>query len=201
MSDENALSVVFRTSQYAEAMMLCSMLGDARIPAEMLGANTSGMVIGGGGEILAIRIVVPASFEAEAVALIEAHMKAIGFEPHADAPEASEGADALLPCPNCEKVGLTLHAQCPGCGFDIHAAPVEPPALVKDQATGARSFCPECREPLTFASGKCATCHEDLEPLESGDRLCPSLAHVLYRDTVGGFVCKACERVWIDLAS
>ena len=200
MSDENALSVVFRTSQYAEAMMLCSMLGDARIPAEMLGANTSGMIIGGGGEILAIRIVVPASFEAEAVALIEAHMKAIGFEPHADAPEASEGAEALLPCPNCEKAGLTLHAPCPGCGFEIRPAPVDPPELVKDQAAGARSFCPECRDPRTFASGKCPTCHEELEPLESGDRLCPSLTHVLYRDTVGGFVCKACERVWIDLA-
>lgn len=197
MSDENALAIVFRTSQYAEAMMLCSMLGDARIPAEMLGANQSGMIIGGGGELMAIRIVVPASFEAEAVALIEAHMKAIGFEPHADAP-ATEGADALLPCPNCEKVGLTLHAQCPGCGFEILTADA-PPVFVKDHAPGARSFCPECRDPLTFPSGKCGACHEELEPLESGDRLCPSLKHVLYRDTVGGFVCKACERVWIDL--
>lgn len=198
MSDENALAIVFRTSQYAEAVMLCSMLGAARIPAEMLGANQSGMIIGGGGELLAIRIVVPASFEAEAVALIEAHMKAIGFEPHADAP-ASEGADSLLPCPNCEKVGLTLHAQCPGCGFEIRPAPLDQPALVKDQAAGARSFCPECRDPFTFPSGKCPACHEELEPLESGDRLCPSLTHVLYRDTAGGFVCKACERVWIEL--
>lgn len=200
MSDENALAIVFRTSQYAEAMMLCSMLGDARIPAEMLGANQSGMVIGGGGELMAIRIVVPASFEAEAIALIEAHMKSIGAEPHAPAPAAAEGEDALLPCPNCEKVGLTLNQPCAGCGYEI-ATSDAPPLFVKEHASGARSFCPECRDPLTFPSGKCGACGEELEPLEDGDRLCPSLEHVLYRDTVGGFVCKACERVWVDLAA
>ena len=199
MSDDNTLTTVFRTSLYAEAIMLCSMLGDARIPAEMLGANTSGMVIGGGGEILAIRIVVPASFEAEAVALIEAYMKSVGAAPaEENAPTAEEG---LLPCPNCAATGLTMHAACPGCGFSIRPAPLDKPALVKEQGAGARTFCPECREPFTFPSGTCRACSEELEPLESGDRLCPSLTHVLFRDTAGGFVCKACETVWVDLAA
>ncbi len=200
MSDESALSVVFRTSQYAEAATLTSMLNAAGIPAEMLGANQNTMVVGGGGEMFAIRIVVHASYEKEAVALIEAYMQSIGAAPHEENPETNGETDALLPCPNCETVGLTLRAPCSGCGFEIRTAPDQEPPLVKDHAAGSRTFCPECRDPLTFPSGQCSACAEELEPLENGDRLCPSLAHVLYRDTVGGFVCKACKRVWVDVA-
>lgn len=201
MNDENALSVVFRTSQYAEAAALTAMLNDARIPAEMLGENQNTMVAGDGGEMFAIRIIVHSSYEKDAVALIEAYMQSIGAAPHEEKTETNTEADALLPCPNCAAVGLTLHAPCSGCGFEIRTAPDQEPPLVKEHAPGSRTFCPECRDPLTFPSGKCRACAEELEPLENGDRLCPSLAHVLYRDTVGGFVCKACRRVWVDVAA
>lgn len=181
MSDEKDISVVFRTSQPDEAPAIAGRLTEAGIPFE-------------------VRIVVQAAREQEAVSVIEAYMQSIGAAPHEDKPEAAEEADALLPCPNCEAVGITLRKPCTGCGYEILVADA-PPVFVKEHAPGAQSFCPECRDPLTFPSGKCGACHEELEPLESGDRLCPSLKHVLYRDTVGGFVCKACERVWVDLAA
>lgn len=180
MSDESELRVVFRTSQPDETPALAARLNDMGIPVE-------------------IRLVVQASREQEAVSVIEAYMQSIGAAPHEDKPEANEEADPLLPCPNCESVGIALRKFCTGCGYEILMADA-PPVFVNEHAPGARSFCPECRDPLTFPSGKCGTCGEDLEPLESGDRLCPSLKHVLYRDTVSGFVCKACERVWVDLA-
>ena len=181
MNDEKEVSVVFRTSQPDEAPMIAGRLTEAGIPCE-------------------VRIVVQAEREQEAVTVIEAHMRSIGAAPHEEVPESSEESDALLPCPNCEAVGIVLRKPCAGCGYDILAADAPTP-FVKEHAPAARSFCPECRDPLTFPSGKCAACHEELEPLESGDRLCPALAHVLYRDTVGGFVCKACERVWVELAA
>jgi len=181
VSDEKDVSVVFRTSQPDEVPTLAGRLTETGIPFE-------------------VRIVVQAEREQEAVSVIEAYMQSIGAAPHEDKPETSEEADALLPCPNCEAVGIALRKPCAGCGYDILAADATPP-YVKEHAPAARSFCPECRDPLTFPSGKCGACSEELEPLESGDRLCPSLTHVLYRDTVGGFVCKACKRVWIDLAS
>lgn len=183
MSAENETRVVLRTSQPGEADALAALLADANIPLE-------------------IQIVVQASRESEAVALIEAHMRSIGAAPSEDKPAAvaeKDGEDALLPCPNCEAVGITLHNPCGGCGFEILKADAQP-ALVKEHAPGARTFCPECRDPLTFAAGKCARCSEELEPLDGGDRLCPNLTHVLYRDTVGGVVCKACKRVWVALA-
>ncbi|MEK7233436.1 MAG: hypothetical protein AAB268_06450 [Elusimicrobiota bacterium] len=181
MSDETELRVVFRTSQPDETSALASKLTDMGIPVE-------------------IRLVVSASHEQEAVSVIEAHMQSIGAAPHEDKPETNEEADALLPCPNCEAVAIALRKPCAGCGYEILAADA-PPAFVKRHAAGALSFCPECRDPLTFLSGKCGACGEELEPLENDDRLCPSLKHVLYRDTAGGFVCKACERVWVDLAA
>lgn len=183
MSDEGELRVVFRTSQPDEAPALAARLGDMGIPVE-------------------IRLVVQAAREQEAVSVIEAYMQSIGAAPHEEKPEAgskAEGDDALLPCPNCEAVGITLRNPCAGCGFEILPADA-PPALVKEHAPGARTFCPECRDPLTFPVGKCVRCSEELEPLESGDRLCPNLTHVLYRDTMGGIVCKACRRVWVELA-
>ena len=180
MRDEHELRVVFRTSQHGEAETLAARLNEADIPTE-------------------IRIVVPASRETEAVALIEAHMKSIGAAPHEEKPETSVEAESLLPCPNCGSVRIALRKPCAGCGYEILTADT-PPVFVKEHAPGARAFCPECRDPLTFQSGTCGSCGEELEPLESGDRLCPSLTHVLYRDTVGGFACKACARVWIDLA-
>jgi len=182
LSAENELRVVFRTSQAGEAESLAARLNDADIPTET-------------------RIVVPASREQEAVALIEAHMKSIGAAAQEENPATSEDADVLLPCPNCEAVGLTLHAPCAGCGYEILTAPGAQPVLVKDHAAGSRTFCPNCRDPFTFPSGACRACGEALEPLESGDRLCPNLTHVLYRDTAGGVVCKACRRVWVDLAA
>lgn len=177
MSEDRDDAVVFRTSQPDEAPLVAGRLADAGIPFE-------------------IRIVVQAEREAEAVAQIEAHMRAIGAAPNEE--KAVEDAESLLPCPNCEAVGIALGRRCEGCGFEIRSLDA-PPALVKEHAPGARTFCPECRDPLTFASGNCAACSEELEPLEAGDRLCPSRQHVLYRDTVGGFVCKACERVWVEL--
>lgn len=179
MSDEKDFAVVFRTSQPDEAPALAARLADAGIPFE-------------------IRIVVQPEREQEAIAQIEAHMHAIGAAPNEERPSGEDEAEGLLPCPNCEAVGIALGKNCAGCGFEIRSLEA-PPAFVKTHAPGARSFCPECRDPLTFASGKCAACSEELEPLEAGDRLCPSLKHVLYRDTVGGFVCKACERVWVEL--
>lgn len=179
MSDEQDLRVVFRTSQYAEASSLAEKLGEADIPAE-------------------VRIVVQASREKEAVALIEGYMQSIGAAPNEEKPEAGEAED-LLPCPNCEAVGIALRKACPACGFEVLKA-AAPPVPVAEHAPSARSFCPECRDVTTFPSGTCDVCREELEPLENGDRLCPNLNHVLYRDTVGGFVCKACERVWIDVA-
>ena len=179
MTEESDLRVVFRPSQFAEASSLAEKLGESDIPAE-------------------IRIVVPAAREAEAVSLIEGYMQSIGAAPNEERPAGDEAED-LLPCPNCEAVGIALRKACPGCGFAILKAGA-PPVSVGEHAPEARAFCPECRDVTTFASGKCDVCREELEPLESGDRLCPELTHVLYRDTVGGFVCKACRRVWIDVA-
>lgn len=181
MSEEHETAVVFRTSQPDEAPTIAARLVEAGIPFE-------------------VRIVVQAERESQAVALIEAHMRLIGAAPHEENPETDSEADELLPCPNCEAAGIVLGKPCAGCGYGILPAG-EPPVSVKEHSAGARSFCPECRDPLTFPSGKCSACSEELEPLESGDRLCPSLAHVLYRDTVGGFVCKACKTVWVDLAA
>lgn len=180
MSGENELRVVFRTSQHGEAEVLAARLNDADIPTE-------------------IRIVVPASRETDAVTLIEAHMKSIGAEPSDEAAPVQAATEGLLSCLNCAAVGLTLHAPCSGCGFEILTAPDAEPPFVKDHATGSRTFCPNCRDPFTFPSGACRACGEELEPLESGDRLCPNLTHVLYRDTEGGLVCKACRRVWVAL--
>lgn len=179
MSDETKLRVVFRTSQSVDASALSELLADAHVPFE-------------------IRIVVPEDREEAAIAVIEAHMKSIGAAPNEERPEPSE-AEALLPCPNCEALGITLHRPCRGCGYDIVRVNA-PPVTVKSHAPAARSFCPECRGPLTHAAGKCRACAEELEPLEAADLLCPTLEHVLYRDTVGGYVCKACKRVWVDLA-
>ena len=181
MSDEKDYRVVFRTSQPDEAPTIAGRLADADIPFE-------------------IRIVVQESREAQAIGLIEAHMQSIGAAPHEDKPETDEEKDGLLPCPNCEAVGLAMNKPCAGCGFAIRPLSSEPP-LVQQFSASAHSFCPECRDPLTFRGGKCAACGEELEPLENGDRLCPELnAHVLYRDTEGGAVCKACRAVWVDLA-
>ncbi len=180
MSDEQADPIVFRTSQPDETPAVAGRLVEAEIPFE-------------------IRIVVQPEREQEAVALIEAYMQSIGAAPNEARPEAKSELDELLPCPNCEAPGVTLRKPCTGCGYAILAVDA-PPAPVKEHSPAARSFCPECRDPLTFPSGKCARCGEELEPLETGDKLCPSLKHVLYRDTVGGFVCKACERVWVELA-
>ncbi len=177
MTDDKDLRVVFRTSQHAEAGALGDLFEEAGLPCE-------------------VRIVVRPEDETKAIALIEAHMKAIGAEPTEENAAAPADEDELLPCPNCEVPGIRLHAPCGGCGFEILNAD-GPPAGVQEHAPGALTFCPECRDPLTFAIGACANCSEALEPLESGDRLCPNLTHVLYRDTVGGFVCKACKRVWI----
>lgn len=181
MSDEAEVRVVFRTSQPDEVSVLATRLLDAGIPLE-------------------IQIVVQAEREQEAIASIEAHMQSIGDAPHADKSGEKEEEDPLLPCPNCEAVGIALQKPCLSCGYEILQADA-PPVLIKEHAPGALSFCPECRDPLTFPSGKCLACGEELEPLESGDRLCPSLKHVLYRDTVGGFACKACARVWVDLTA
>ena len=181
MSEETEPTVIFRTSHYPEVETLAAQLEEAGIPIE-------------------IRLAVPAANEPQAVALLEAHMEAIGAAPHKEMPEKTEEADALLPCPNCEALGLTLGKPCAGCGYKILPA-AAPPVSVKTHTPGAQSFCPECRDPLTFSSGKCGACGEEYEPLESGDLLCPALTHVLYRDTVGGFVCKACRLVWVELAA
>jgi hypothetical protein len=179
VSDEADHSVVFRTSQPDETPTIAARLINAGIPLE-------------------IRIVVQAAREKEAVELIESYMASIGAAPHEAAPEpGAEDEDPLLPCPNCEAVGISLHRPCKGCGYEILRAE-SAPSTVKAHSPAARSFCPECRDPLTHASGRCK-CGEELEPLEAADRLCPTLAHVLYRDTTGGVVCKACRRVWVDL--
>lgn len=183
MSAEHETRVVLRTSQPGEADALAGLLADAGIPLE-------------------IQIVVQAAREQEAVSLIEAHMRSIGAAPSEEKPSAAEepaGEDALLACPNCEAAGISLLAPCAGCGFKILRA-AAPPERVQAHAPGSLTFCPECRDPFTFPAGKCERCDEDLEPLDGGDRLCPNLTHVLYRDTVGGFVCKACGSVWVDVA-
>lgn len=178
MNDESETSVVFRTSQPEETPALAGRLFEADIPFE-------------------VRIVVPASREKDAVALIEGYMQSIGAAPSEEKPEAP---DELLACPNCEAVGIALRKACSGCGFEILRA-AAPPVSVGEHAPSARSFCPDCREVTTFPSGACGTCGTELEPLESGDALCPQQTHVLYRDTVGGHVCKACKRVWVDVAA
>lgn len=180
MNDEGEHSVVFRTSQPDEAPALAARLIDAGIPLE-------------------IRIVVQAERENEAVELIEAYMRSIGAAPHEEAAPEPSSAEALLACPNCEAAGIALRRPCKGCGYEIAQAEAEP-TTVKAHSPAAKTFCPECRDPLTHAAGRCK-CGEELEPLESADRLCPALAHVLYRDTVGGAVCKACRRVWVDVAA
>lgn len=180
MIDDKDFPVVFRTPQHSEAGAIGDLFEEAGLPCE-------------------VRIVVRPEDETKAIALIEAHMKAIGAAPTEEKPEAEAGEDELLPCPNCEVPGIHLHQPCGGCGFEILKAD-GPPAIVTEHAPGALTFCPECRDPLTFASGACLRCNEALEPLESADRLCPNLTHVLYRDTVGGFVCKACRRVWVEPA-
>lgn len=193
--DASSYAVVLRTAQYTEAMAVAAMLNDAGVPAETLGAHHNTMVLGGGGEAFAIRVAVPPSREAEAVALIEAYMHSIGAGPAADEePEAPPADEGLLPCPNCERVGLTLRRPCPGCRYEVRA--LEKELLSVDDA---RSFCPECRLPNTHASGKCADCSAELEPIERADHLCPEKElHVLYRDTKGGAACPACKTVWVD---
>lgn len=178
MSEDNEPSVVFRTSQPGEAETLAGWLNDAGIPSE-------------------IRLVVPASREADAIAIIEAYMKSIGAAPNEEPPATSE-TESLLPCLNCETPGIALHKPCRGCGFTIFKSGAPTPSVL-EHAPGVKTFCPECRDPLTLAAGACPACSEELEPLEAADRLCPSREHVLYRDTVGGAVCKACKRVWVDL--
>jgi len=172
--------IVFRTSQPDEAPAIAERLAAANMPFE-------------------IRIAVQEEREEEALRLIESYMQSIGAAPH-EAPAPAADDEALAPCPNCEAPGIALRRQCGSCQFDIVA--LESPAPpVLEHVSGARSFCPECRDPLTFAAGNCPRCREELEPLESGDKLCPeSNMHVLFRDTVGGAVCKACRRVWVDLA-
>lgn len=181
MSEEKDLRVVFRTSHHEEAAALAERLAESGIPSEA-------------------RLVVQASREAEALQIIEGYMQSIGAAPNEDKSEASDGAEDLLPCPNCEAVGIRLGKPCAGCGFRIAKAGAAPVA-VSAHTPEARTFCPECREPFTLGSGTCADCAEELEPLEVGDLLCPALTHVLYRDTVGGHVCKACEAVWVDVAA
>lgn len=180
MSDEHDLRVVFRTSHHEEAASLAEKLAEAGIPSEA-------------------RLVVQASREKDALLLIEGYMQSIGAAAHEEKPPAAEEGSDLLPCPNCEAVGIRLGKSCPGCSFRIWKA-AEAPVSVHAHTPEARSFCPECREPFTLEAGNCADCVEELEPLEGGDRLCPALTHVLYRDTVGGFVCKACRGVWVDVA-
>lgn len=199
-AEEKDLAIVFRTAQYTEAASLTAMLNDAKIPAVMFGAQHNTMVLMGGGEAFAIRIAVPAEYEKESVALIEAYMQSIGSAPTEEPESAGGEEDVLLPCPNCEAVGIALRKPCAGCGYEILRAG-ETPVSVREHTPDARSFCPECRDPLTFSSGECGRCGEELEPLEKGDRICPALEHVLYRDTVGGDVCKACRRVWVDVAA
>lgn len=169
-------SVVFRTSQPDEAPLIAGKLFDAGIPFE-------------------VRIVVQAEREAEAIGLIEAHMAAIGSEPTPPISEPNEdtSADAVF-CPNCEKTGLDPRRPCAGCGFTA-----KPLSGSLKYPAGAKSFCPECRDPLTFASGNCPRCKEELEPLEGGDRLCPAGTHVLFRDTKGGVACPACKTVWVEV--
>lgn len=181
MSDEHESAVVFRTSQPGEAEALAARLEEQGIPVE-------------------IRIAVPADREGEALGLIEAHMKYIGAAPQEEVPSPETKTEDLLPCPNCETPGIALNRQCSDCGFAILPAGATP-VSVKAHAPGAKSFCPECRDPLTYAAGECKKCGEELEPLEASDRLCPTLQHVLYRDTVGGVVCQACKKVWVDLAA
>ena len=179
MSSEDG-RIVFRTSQPDEAPAIAERLTAANMPFE-------------------IRIAVQEEREEEALRLIESYMQSIGAAPASEEPAQSED-ESLAPCPNCEAPGIALRRQCGSCQFDIVALESPAPPVV-DHVPGARSFCPECRDPLTFAAGACPRCREELEPLESGDRLCPEkTAHVLFRDTVGGAVCKACRRVWIDLA-
>jgi hypothetical protein len=180
VSDEAEHAVVFRTSQPDETPSLAARLADAGIPFE-------------------IRIVVQAERETQAVELIEAYMRSIGAAPHEEPAAEAPAEDALLPCPNCEADGIALNRPCKGCGYEILQAD-SAPSTVKEHSPAAKTFCPECRDPLTHASGRCK-CGEELEPLESSDLLCPTLAHVLYRDTAGGIVCKACRRVWVDAAA
>lgn len=171
--------IVFRTSQPDEAPAIAERLAAANMPFE-------------------IRIAVQEERESEAISIIEGYMNSIGAAPHEEPAPASDD-EALAPCPNCEAPGIALRRPCGKCGFDIRALEDKPPS-VRDNIPGARSFCPECRDPLTFDSGQCPRCQEELEPLESGDRLCPeSNAHVLFRDTVGGIACPACRAVWVDL--
>ena len=54
-----------------------------------------------------------AAREAEAVSLIEGYMQSIGAAPNEERPAGDEAAD-LLPCPNCEAVGIALRKACPG---------------------------------------------------------------------------------------
>lgn len=178
MSDEkDDLRIVFRTSQHGEVAAIGDLFEEAGIPIE-------------------VRIVVRPEHETRALEYLENHMAAIGAAPGEGRPEPE--ADDLLPCPNCEAPGIHLHQPCGGCGFEIVKANA-PLVSVHDGAPGSATFCPECRDPLTFASGACPRCSEALEPLESADRLCPNLTHVLYRDTAGGAVCRACRRIWVDV--
>jgi len=179
VTDDKDSRVVLRTSQSGEAGAIGDLFEESGLPFE-------------------IRVAVRPEDEARAIALIEAHMKAIGAAPAEEKSESEPVEDDLLPCPNCEVPGIHLHQPCGGCGFEILQA-TAPLANVQAHAPGSLTFCPECRDPLTFASGACPRCSEALEPLESADRLCPNLTHVLYRDTKGGAACKACRRVWVDV--
>lgn len=178
MSEESR-SIVFRSPAVHEASAVHEALERAGIPNEA-------------------QIAVPAEMEEKALEVIEALMADAGIKPLAgDAPVEGPDDGVGFPCPNCEKKAM-IGEPCPGCGFDVRPELEPLPPLVSAHEPDAKSFCPECRGPLTFAWGACKTCGTEVEPLEKDDRLCPALTHVLYRDTVGGHACQACKTAWVS---
>jgi hypothetical protein len=176
---EEGRAIVFRTPSANEAAAVRDALERAGIPNES-------------------QVAVPAEREEEAVRVIEALMSDAGIKPlDGEAPVEGPDDGVGFPCPNCEKTAM-LGEPCPGCGFEVRAGLDPLPPLVSEHEPDARSFCPECRGPLTFEWGACKTCGTEVEPLEKGDRLCPELTHVLFRDTVGGFACQVCKTVWVS---
>lgn len=180
---------VYRTGQRGDAEFIQGLLEENGIACELRGSNE-----GGDEEILDLALVVAPADEERAVTLIAAQLEGQGFRPH----EGTTGGIEDTPCPNCARAGLTLGDDCPECEYCVLPPPDEPFVRARAALPDAKAFCSDCCAPSVLPSGACPDCGGELEPLHSGDLLCPKQAHVLVKGEGEGLVCPGCRSGFPD---